>query len=139
MTWSVIARAWALGALVVPAALQAQTVDSSLPVSLERIRAALEQPPPILRLPASSRDLPTFRIEVRQPRSVLQPVEEETFDPTLGLPSAGQLLMGGIEKVRSALVGYKRGRAARRVRREVDEALAAFCAAHECPATNTQK
>ena len=41
--------------------------------------------------------------------------------------------MGGIEKIRSAAVGYERGRAQRKARKEVEEALAAFCAMHECP------
>jgi hypothetical protein len=107
--------------------------DSQMPVSLEKIRAALEKPPPVLSRPARPDERSTFRVEIRQPRWVLRPTEEEPFDPTLGLPSIGELLMGGIAKIHSAAVGYKRSRAERRVRREVDEALAAFCAVHECP------
>ena len=75
----------------------------------------------------------TFRTEVRQPLWVLRPTEEEPFDPTLGLPSIGELLMGGLAKIHSAAVAYKRSRAERRARREVDDALSAFCAVHECP------
>ena len=74
--------------------------------------------------------------------SVLQPVDETPFDPTFGLPSVGELLMDGVEKIRSAVVDYKRRRAERRARKEVDDALAAFCAVHECslptPASNAR-
>jgi hypothetical protein len=108
-----------------------------LPVSIERIRAALKEQPPLLTLSALSDDVPTFQVEVRQRLSVLQPVDEEPFDPTFGLPSAGQLMMSGIGKIQSAVANYKRGRAERRARKEVEDALAAFCALHECvmPAT----
>ncbi|HWJ57593.1 MAG TPA: hypothetical protein VNR90_15240, partial [Vicinamibacterales bacterium] len=53
--------------------------------------------------------------------------------PTWGLPSAGELLMDGIEKIHSAASGYKHRRAERRARKEVQDALAAFCAVRECP------
>jgi hypothetical protein len=112
--------------------------DSLLSVSLERIRVALEKPPPAIMVPPRPEEQPTFHVEVRQPLWVLRPTEEEPFDPTLGLPSIGELLMGGIAKIHSAAVGYKRSRAERRARREVDEALAAFCAVHECPSTDTR-
>ena len=131
---------WTVGALLVlQAPILAQAGDSHLPVSLERIRAALEDPPPVLRVPAWSGEIPTFRVEVRQRLSVLKPIEEEPFDPTLGLPSVGELLMGGIDKIRTAAVRYKRGRAERRARREVEEALAAFCAFRECPVPDTRR
>ena len=121
--------------LVLRAPIQAQAGDSPLPVSLARIRAALKEPPPLLQAPPASAEGPTFRVEVRQQFSMLEPIEEEeAFDPTMGLPSAGELLMGGIEKLRTAAVGYKRRRAQRRARKEVEEALAAFCAVRDCPA-----
>jgi hypothetical protein len=50
-----------------------------------------------------------------------------------------ELLMGGIRKIRSAVVTYKRGRAERRARKEVADALAAFCAARGCPTSTTSK
>jgi len=135
-----LALSWSLGTiLALQSPVQAQADDSQLPVSLDRIRAALEEPPPRLRIPAWSGALPTFRAEVRQSLSVLRPLEEEPFDPTLGLPSVGELLMGGIEKIRSAAVDYKRRRAERRARKEVDDALAAFCAVRECAAPDTGK
>jgi hypothetical protein len=134
----VVVSLWAVVAMVVlQSPTQAQTDDSPLPVSLERIRAKLEEPPPRLRVPAPSGDMATFRVEVRQ--SVLQPLDEKPFDLTWGLPSVGELLMGGIDKIRSAAVDYKRGRAVRRARREVQEALAAFCAVHECAAPASPK
>jgi hypothetical protein len=115
---------------VLPVALQAQTGDSQ---SIERIRAALEREPAI-RLPdASWRETPMFRIDVRPPNFIMQPIDEKPFDPTFGLPSVGDLLMGGIGKIGSAAVQYKRARTKRRVRKEVDDALAAFCAIHQCP------
>jgi hypothetical protein len=119
--------------LVLQSPIQAQTDKSDLPVSIERIRAALKQQPPLLRLPAESGDIPTFRVEVRAPISVLQPIDDKPFDPTFGLPSVGELLSRGVEKVGSAAIGYKRHRAERRARKEVEDALAAFCAVHECP------
>ncbi len=138
--WIIVLPSWTVGALLVlQAPIQAQTVDPHLPVSLERIRAALKEPPPPLRVPAWSGERPTFRVEVRQPLWVLKPIEEERFDPTLGLPSVGELLMGGIEQIRSAAVSYKRARAERRARKEVEEALSAFCAVRECPVPDTRR
>jgi hypothetical protein len=78
-------------------------------------------------------------VEVRQRLSVLQPVDEEPFDPTFGLPSAGQLMMSGIGKIQSKVVKYKRGRADRRARKEVEDALAAFCAIHDCTTPATER
>ena len=115
------------------ATLQAQGGDAQLPVSLARIRAALEAPPPVLQMPAPPIDVPTFRVEVNQPFAMSREIEEAPFDPTWGLPSAGELMMGGIDKLRSAVVDFKRGRDRRRARKEVEDALATFCAAHDCP------
>jgi hypothetical protein len=125
--------------LVLQTPIQAQTDDAHSPVSIERIRAALKEQPPLLRLPAPSRDMPTFHVEVRELLPVLQPVDENPFDPTFGLPSVGELMMDGIEKIRSAVVNYKRGRAERRARKEVEDALAAFCATRGCPTSTTNK
>ena len=47
--------------------------------------------------------------------------------------------MNGIGKIGSAAVDYKRRRARRRARKEVDGALAAFCAVRECPTRDTGK
>jgi len=127
---------WIVGAiLVLQSPIQAQTDSSTSPVSVDRIRAALNQPPPVLRIPAPSGDTPTFHIDVQN--QVLPPIDDKPFDPTFGLPSVGELLMDGIGKLGSAAVDYKRARAARRVRKEVDDALAAFCAVHACPANQT--
>lgn len=140
MRWTSVALCCTVGALVVlQAATQAQTGDSQLPVSLDRIRTRLKEPPPVLQVPGEAGEMPTFRVEVRQPLWTSRPIEEEPFDATLGLPSVGELLMGGIEKIRSAAVGYKRARTERRARREVEDALAAFCAVHECPAPDTHR
>jgi hypothetical protein len=134
------ARSWLAGLLLLllPASLQAQTADPASPESLRRVRAALKEPPPILWVPTSG-VVPTFRVEVLQPFWNLDPVDEDQLDPTMGLPSAGELLMGGIGKIHSATVRYKHKRAKRRARQEVDEALKAFCAVHECPAADAPK
>lgn len=138
MRWTILVPSWIIAAsLMCPSPVQAQTDDSTL--SMQRIRTALEQPPPLLRVPASSGDTPTFRVEVQERLFVLRPIDEKPSDPTLGLPSVGELLMDGIEKIRSTAVHYKRGRAERRARKEVDEALMTFCAARECPTPKTGK
>jgi hypothetical protein len=61
------------------------------------------------------------------------------FDPTFGLPSAGELVMRGVGKIGSAATGYKKRRAKRRAQQEVQEALEAFCAVQDCPATGSRK
>ena len=124
--------------LVLQAPIQAQTDDAHLPVSMDRIRAALNEQPPLLRVPAPSGIMPIFHVEVRE-RLPVQPVDENSFDPTFGLPSVGELMMDGIEKFRSVVVNYKRGRAERRARKEVEDALAAFCATCGCPTSTTNK
>jgi hypothetical protein len=139
MRWIIGVPLLIVGAiLVLQTPIQAQTDDAHLPVSMERIRGALKEPPP-LRVRASSGDMPTFYVEVRERLPVLQPVDEKPFDPTFGLPSVGELMMGGIEKIRSAVVNYQRGRAERRARKEVEDALAAFCATRGCPTSTTNK
>jgi hypothetical protein len=135
-----LAISWSLGTmLALQSPIQAQAADSQLPVSMERIRAALRQPPPILRAPAPSADKPTFHVEVRQRPFVLQSLDDKPFDPTFGLPSVGELLITGIEHIRSAAVDYKRRRAERRARKEVDDALATFCGVRGCSTPDTGK
>ena len=82
-------------------------------------------------------DQPTFRVEIREPVLDLPPIEEQPFDPTYGLPSAGELLMRGIGKIQSSIVKYKRSRAERRARKEVEDALAAFFAYSNVPRSTT--
>ena len=137
--WTRIVLFGIAGGLVVsPAPAGAQAAGVNGPGSLARIRAALEEPPPRLQVPPPSTDLvPTFRVEVNQFLS-LAPVDEEPFDPTWGLPSAGELMMGGIGKLRSAVSGYKKRRAQRRAKQEVSDALEEFCAVHACPARETK-
>src|SRR4051812_1406674 len=66
-----------VGALVVlQMPMYAQTDGAQLPVSIERIRAGLKEPPPLLRIPASSGDMPTFGVEVRERLLVLPPVDD---------------------------------------------------------------
>jgi hypothetical protein len=130
--------------------IQAQAIDQQSPVSINRIRAGLNRPPPLrivvpspLRIAVPSGDRPTFRSAVRARPFVLPsfvlPSNENAIDPTLGLPSLGELVMEGIENVRSAAVQYKRRRAERRARKEVHDFLAAFCAIRECPTPRVGK
>src|SRR5215218_5943814 len=115
--WIVVLPLWSVGAvLLLHSPAQAQSSGARLPVSLDRIRAALDDPPPALRLPESSRDVPTFRVEVQQRLPVTSFVDDPPFDPTYGLPSAGELMMGGIGRIRSAAVNFKRNRAKRRAK-----------------------
>jgi len=137
MRWSPGATILVGAILVLQLPIQAQTDDAQLPVSLDRIRAALKQPPPLLQASKAADDTPTFRVEVREPVLDLQPVDEKPFDLTWGLPSAGELLASGIGKIRSTIVNYKRGRAERRARKEVEDALAAFFAYNNVPRSTT--
>ena len=114
--------------LTLQSQIQAQAGEQELPVSIDRVSAGLKRPPP-LQIAAPS---PTFRVEVRARPFVLEPTDEKPFDPTFGLPSVGELLIDGIENVRLAAVHYKRRHAERRARKEVDDALAAFCAIRDC-------
>jgi hypothetical protein len=140
MRWIIVLQSLIVGPiLVLQTPIQAQTDDAHSPVSIARIRLALQQPPPLLQIPEPSGDMPTFHLEVRERLFVLQPIDGNPFDPTFGLPSIGELMADGIEKIRSAVVNYKRGRAERRARKEVEDALAAFCAVRGCPAPNASK
>jgi hypothetical protein len=129
------------GALALPAApAHAQSAGIYGPGSLARIRAALEAPPPRLQVPPTPPDgvPPTFRVEVNQYFSVVTPPEDEPFDLTWGLPSAGELMMSGIGKVGAAVSGYKKRRARGKAKQEVADALADFCAVNSCPAPATR-
>ena len=118
--------------------IQAQADDAHLPVSLDRVRAGLTTPQaPLLSVPAPSDDVATFRVEVRKLVLDVPPLDEKPFDLTYGLPSAGELLMTGIGKIRSSIVNYQRGRAERRARKEVEDALAAFFAYNSVPRSST--
>jgi len=138
MRWIIGIHLLTVGAMLgVQAPMQAQAADPDLPVSMERIRAALKEPAPRLRMPGPSGDRPLFHVEVQERMPVLQPVEESPFDPTYGLPSVGELLMNGVEKIRSSVVEHKRSRAQRRARKEVEDGLAEFCATHGCSTPTT--
>lgn len=137
--WTRIVLIGIAGAVAVPpAAALGQTSATNGPRSLARIRAALAAPPPRLQVPPPSTDVvPTFRVEVTQPFTLHDPFEEPPSDPTWGLPSAGELMMGGIGKLGSAVSGYRKRRAKGKAKREVADALAEFCAVNTCPAQTT--
>jgi hypothetical protein len=130
--WTIVVPVWTVAALLgLPATSLAQAADAR---SLARIRAALEKTPTRLEIAAPSGETPTFRVAVEQYIDLVRPVDEPPLDPTMGIPSAGELLVGGIGKIHSAVVGYTRGRARRKAKKEVREALQEFCAVHQCPA-----
>lgn len=117
----------------------ASSSDTRLPVSLDRIRQRLEQPTTLLPPSDSGWDAasypvptPMFRIDIRQPMWVERPPDDETFDPTMGLPSLGELVVGGLSKIHGATSRYRKRRAERRAREDVSEDLAAFCRLHGC-------
>ena len=118
--------------------MQAQAGDTELPVSIDRIRAALNGPQPFQNTSLSG-DIPTFRVEIQASAFAFRPTEEEAFDYTYGLPSLGQLVMMGIQNVWDAGIRYKRRYAERRARKEVDDALAAFCAVHDCASSRVDR
>ena len=63
-----LALSWSLGTiLALQSPIQAQAADSQLPVSMERIRAGLKQPPSLLQVPPPSGDMP--HIPDRSPRA----------------------------------------------------------------------
>jgi hypothetical protein len=129
IAYSALFAVLAVGAVPSPLHAQSQE-DVNVPVSLERIRAALEHQPTPLQLPPSSSAVPTFRVEIRERLPILQPpTVEKPIDPTYGLPTINELILDGVEKVRT----YKRSRDERRARKEVEDALAAFCATNRCP------
>ena len=129
IAYSAFVAVLAVGTL--PSPLHAQSEqDVNVPVSMRRIRAALEHQPSPLQLPPSASAVPTFRVEIRGRLPILQPpTVEKPIDPTYGLPTINELILDGVEKVRT----YKRSRDERRARKEVEDALAAFCATNRCP------
>jgi hypothetical protein len=132
--------------------VRAPTADVStatLPVSNERIRAALRRPPPLL---LSQKIQADFKIEI---------LERQHFRDLLDLLdfSSGPLAPGGFyayqqqqvtgrqtqplftvglgglaQSVTSAVSKARRERAERLAREEVRRALVEFCSAHECQA-----
>jgi hypothetical protein len=62
MRWTVAPSSIVGAILVLQSPIQAQADDTDLPVSIERIRAALKRQP-LLQIPSQSGDTLTFRIE----------------------------------------------------------------------------
>lgn len=123
--------------LAVPTDAQAEAGDQDLAISLDRIRAGLSRPTPILDAAVAPEEgpAPAFRVEVRASPFLEQLPTEKPFDPTYGLPSVAELLMRGIEKA----VDYKRSRAERLAKEEAAAAFAAFCAIRNCSPPTSSK
>jgi hypothetical protein len=88
MRWTVVPSSIVGPILALQSPIQAQADNADLPVSIERIRAALTRQP-LLQIPPQSGDTPTFRIEVRGRLSVLPPIDDGPLRSNLGLPSVG--------------------------------------------------
>jgi hypothetical protein len=153
MLSATIGLALAMG-LQPPAEQRSVPETRELPVSVSRIRAALDRPAPLrLTVPAPR---PTFRVEIRErllySPNLLGPVEQlwsTTAGPVppgglhgfeqrqqLGQPwsqplfSVDLLSIGGA--IRNAFANARRASAEKAARDEVQRALAEFCATHEC-------
>jgi len=123
---------------------QAGQPSATWPVSLERVRTGLQRSV-ALRLP-SEPDAAHFRVDVTEEywriETVLEAVRRElaadvavkhvipTGGPSQPLVSVDLLRLGLMLK--DQLNAARRARAERNARREVQEALAEFCAAHDC-------
>jgi hypothetical protein len=114
------------------------------PVSAERVRQGLQRP--VLLRPPPEPDVPHFRAEVEEdyfPReTVLEMIRRELAAggpsvPPPPLVRMGETLMSvdliqlGL-MLKNKLSAARRARAERLSRREVQEALAEFCAGHDC-------
>ena len=155
MLSGIIGVALALGIQPPVEPTSAPEVNPALPVSLARIRSALDRPAPLrLTLPESHAD---FHIEIRArplySPNLLGPVETLWTTPTGPVPPGGlhafeqrqqlretwsqpmisvDLLSIGTA-VHRAIANARRAGAEKAARDEVQRALAEFCATHDCP------
>jgi len=155
MLSGIIGVALALGIQPPVEPTSAPEVNLELPVSVARIRSALERPAPLrLTLPESHAD---FHIEIcarpRYSANLLGPVETLWTTPTGPVPPGGlhafeqrqqlretwsqpmisvDLLSIGTA-VHRAIANARRAGAEKAARDEVQRALAEFCATHDCP------
>jgi len=143
-------------ALAVQAPVEPGPVTASareLPVSVSRVRAALDRPAPLrLTVPEPK---PTYRVQIREhllySPNLLGPVEQ-LWSTTTGPPPPGGLYayeqrqrlgqfsqplylmdllsVGGA--IRNAIANARRSGAEKAAREDVQRALAEFCATHEC-------
>jgi len=124
--------------------------EHPLPVSVARIRAALERPQ-ALRLTVADRK-PDFRVDIRErqfaedllgrldfrsgpvPPGGLYAFEQRQRigPPGLGQPLISVDLLGIAQGLHSAVANARRSSAERAAREEVQRALAEFCAVHDC-------
>ena len=122
-------------------AMVLQTAEAELPVSVAQVRARLARPAPLqtslLELPR-----PTFRVEVREhPYWTDEPVAWNfTMPPmsplvpprSLGEPGIGTTAAGVGFDPRSAIAAARHALRERAARKEVQKAVAEFCAVIGC-------
>ena len=121
-------------------AIGVQTGEAELPVSVARIRAQLEQSPG-LQIALPELPSPTFRVEVRGkrywtddpliPNFTVPPMAPLLPPRTFGDPAIGAVGGGGVDPF-SAFAAARRAIQKRAARREVEKALAEFCAIYRC-------
>ena len=134
---------WSLGVVMMAAQAVATTLPTSQPasaaddallalVSLERIHEGLHRP--ALKMPPPVAFIPVFRanIDERLFENPLQGMRRELAEESGYRGKNGvdvlALATGMVKSIRSAYRGYSEAR----IRKEVQEALAAFCAIHDC-------
>lgn len=104
-----------------PSSSENEKTVVTAPVSIARVRAALEKPPPILVPPTRKADF-TVRIEKRLPL-------QDMFDtPPWATPAVGPAGGGGIDVV-ALLRAARRAYAEHAARLEVKRVIADYCAA----------
>jgi hypothetical protein len=123
-------------------ALTLQTVaEPEAPLSVARVRARLAQPA-ALQIVLREVPRPIFRLEVRGHRywtdepqvwNFSTPPMSPLLPPqSIGESGIGATGGGGGVEVLSAIAAVRRSLKERAARREVQKALAEFCALHEC-------
>jgi hypothetical protein len=135
--------------------VSASAATPDLPVSLTRIREALERPAPLrITLPESNAD---FHVEIRErplySPNLLGPVESLWSTGTSPVPPGGLYAFDQRQRLRQqwsqpmfavdllsiataaqkAVANARRSSAEKAARDEVRRALAEFCSTHECP------
>ena len=128
----------------VSASAQRDASAATPPVSADRVREGLQRPEP-LRIPPIPEPAAHFRVDVEglfPVETVLDGVRRDLAAqpgfaagrPTgPGSPLAGGLdLLGVVRGLAGRIGGARRARAERNARREVQDALAAFCRVHDC-------
>jgi hypothetical protein len=123
-----------------PHAQDPTPAESDVPVSIPRIQQRLQRPS-VLRMPRE----PDFRVTVEEDsrlrQTALDMLRQELAGEAISLPrpfsTAGQQIVGVdllyiARSIAKQISATRRARGERNARRQVTEALAEFCASHDC-------